>query len=254
MTLTAGALTLVSVAATTANLSSAVATSGTAPYTYQWYRSTTSGFTPGSGNLISGATALTLADTGLIPNTTYYYKVVATDSVSATATATQLAVVTAANPLQPNQFAQTTVAGQLDQKLSLGTFSAMVDSTQATAMVPGQAVKIVDSQYGVPKVVACAASSDNCAGFISGTSMKDQTFAAGQAVEIGGPGTCIYLYATSAVSRGAQVQLDVASPASVTALVGSSGAAVIGWAYDKATAYGQLIRVRVMETCMFTKA
>jgi hypothetical protein len=106
----------------------------------------------------------------------------------------------------------------------------------------------------VPKVVACAANADNCAGFISGTSMKDQTFAAGQAVEIGGPGTCIYLYATSAVSRGAQVQLDVASPASVTALVGSSDAAVVGWAYDKATAYGQLIRVRVTETCMFTKA
>lgn len=256
MTLTAGALTLVSVAATTASLSSAAATSGTSPYTYQWYRSTTTGFTPGAGNLISGATALTLSDTGLVPNTTYYYKVVATDSAGtpATATSSQLAVVTTGAVLQPNQFDQALVAGFVDQKLSLGTYSCQVDSSQTTALLPGQAVKIVDNAGGVPKVAACAANSDNVFGFISATGMKDQSYAAGQAVEVAGAGNTVYLYATSAVARGAQVQLDYLSTAAVTALVGSSGAANIGYAYDKAAAAGALIRVKIMETAMFTKA
>jgi hypothetical protein len=61
MTLTAGAITQTAVTDTTASLVVAAATGGTRPYTYQWYRSTTSGFSPGGGNIISGATALTLA-------------------------------------------------------------------------------------------------------------------------------------------------------------------------------------------------
>ncbi len=95
MSTTAGALSQLSVSDTKASLSSAAATGGAAPYTYQWYRSTTSAFSPGAGNLISGATALTLNDTGLIPNTQYYYKVRATDSNSVTGDSSQLAVATA---------------------------------------------------------------------------------------------------------------------------------------------------------------
>lgn len=40
---------------------------------YQWYRSTTQGFTPGVGNILSGETSRTLVQTGLTPNTIYYY-------------------------------------------------------------------------------------------------------------------------------------------------------------------------------------
>ena len=90
--LTAGSLTLGTQTTTTANLSSTAATGGTPTYTYQWYRSTTNGFTPGSGNIISGATSLSLADTGLTAGTTYYYVVKATDSASATALSSQLTV------------------------------------------------------------------------------------------------------------------------------------------------------------------
>ncbi|MGO9114392.1 MAG: SGNH/GDSL hydrolase family protein [Thermoguttaceae bacterium] len=56
--------------------------------TYQWYRSTTAGFTPGSGNLLTGQTSLSFTDSGLTPGTTYYYACVATDSSRATATST----------------------------------------------------------------------------------------------------------------------------------------------------------------------
>lgn len=93
-TLTAGSISLTSKTDTTVNLSCTAATGGTSPYTYQWYRSTSSGFTPGAGNILSGQTSLTLADTGLTASTTYYYKVVATDSAAATATTSQLAVTT----------------------------------------------------------------------------------------------------------------------------------------------------------------
>lgn len=88
----AGALSTLLRNLTTASLVSAVATGGTAPYTYQWYRSTTSGFTPGGGNILGGQTALQLDDTGLTQGVAYYYKVVATDNVSATATSAQMTV------------------------------------------------------------------------------------------------------------------------------------------------------------------
>ena len=58
----------------------------------------------------------------------------------------------------------------------------------------------------------------------------------------------MYLYATTAIARGAQVVLDLTSPGSVQAATGSD--TIIGYAYDSATAYGQLIRV-VLSTPSF---
>jgi lysophospholipase L1-like esterase len=86
--LVSGALSVTSGAPTTLTLATTAASGGTAPYTYQWYRSTTSGFTPGGGNILSGATSTTLTDTGLVFGTIYYYKVVATDSQGTPATVT----------------------------------------------------------------------------------------------------------------------------------------------------------------------
>lgn len=246
MSLTAGALSQVSVSSTVAVLSSAVATSGTAPYTYQWYRSTTTGFTPGAGNLISGATSLSLTDTGLIPGTSYFYVVKATDSAGspATANSAQLAVTTTQPVIDPNSFTMSTFLGVPDLRFNFNTISVEVASTQATALSAGQGVKIVDSADGIPKVVACAANADNVFGFIN-FDIKSQTFAAGDRCEISQAGNVLYLYSTTAIARGAQVTLDLSTVGGVGVLVGSSGANVVGWAYDKATAAGQLIRVRL---------
>src|SRR5689334_17580008 len=139
MTLTAGTLSQVSVGSTTASLAATAATGGTGPYTYQWYRSTTTGFTPGGGNIISGATALTLSDSGLIPGTQYYYKVVATDTgdSNTTVTYTQLAVTTAGPALSQNQFAQTPLLGQIDLRFPYNSVSVQVDSSQSTPLVFG---------------------------------------------------------------------------------------------------------------------
>ena len=96
--LTAGIVYGVSRIGTTANLASTAASGGTGPYTYQWHRSTVSGFTPGGGDALAGQTALTLADTGLTAGTTYYYVLVATDTgTSATINSAQFNLVPVTN-------------------------------------------------------------------------------------------------------------------------------------------------------------
>lgn len=94
--LASGSASLNSVGTTVAAVTVADATGGTPAYSYQWYRSTTSGFAPSGASIVAGATSRTLNDTGLSPLTTYYYKNIVTDSVSATATSNQIAATTGA--------------------------------------------------------------------------------------------------------------------------------------------------------------
>lgn len=252
MSVTAGALSQVSVGSNDAKVQSAAATAGTGPYTYQWYRSTTTGFSPSGGNIITGATDLLLNDSGLIPNTPYFYKVVATDTGAgnATSTSSQLAVTTTAQQLSQNQFAQSMVLGVVDLRLAYNTVSVMIDVSQATAVYPGQALKLVDSAGGVPKVVACIANTDQVYGFLN-FDIKTVAFLAGMPAEMSMAGNAIFLYATGAIARGAQVSLDVTSPGSVRSAAGNTGDRIVGWAYDKAEAAGALIRV-VLGTPSFT--
>ena len=153
MSLAVGPISQVSVSSNAAQLSVAAATGGTGPYTYQWYRSTTTGFSPGGGNIITGATALTLSDSGLIPNTQYYYKVVVTDTgnSNATATSAQLALATTPQQLSPNQFAMSGVVGMIDMRFPYNTVSVQIDVSQSGSLYAGMAVKMVDSADGVPK-------------------------------------------------------------------------------------------------------
>lgn len=244
MAVTAGALSQTSVGPTSAVLASEAATGGTGPYTYQWYRSQTSGFTPGGGNIISGATDLTLSQSGLIPNTTYYYKVVATDTGDSNATdeSAQLTVVTSAPALSPNQFAQSEYLGVIDMRFPYNSVSVQIDASQAAALYAGSAVKMVDSAGGVPKVVGCSADSDEVLGFIN-FDIKTVQFLAGAQAEISMGGNVMYLYSTGAIARGAQVVLTLTTNGGVAAATGSSAKRIVGWAYDKATAAGELIRV-----------
>lgn len=69
---------------TTVRLTAAAATGGTGPYTYQWYRGLVPGAAVTAMTLLTGQTTLNLVDTppdGQI----YYYRIRATDNVSATA-------------------------------------------------------------------------------------------------------------------------------------------------------------------------
>lgn len=65
---------------------------GTAPYTIQWHRATVSGFTPGEGNALAGATSHQFLDTTAERGTTYWYKAIWTDSAGTPATVTSAQV------------------------------------------------------------------------------------------------------------------------------------------------------------------
>ena len=243
MATTAGALSRVSIAETALELSSAAATGGTAPYTYQWHRSLESGFTPGAGNLISGATALALDDTGLEPGTQYYYKMVATDDGAVSGTSAELAMATSVASQDPNQFEQSNVLGMLDLLQNVETIAARIAASELGSLRAGQAVKIVDNLAPIPEVEACDANDDEVFGFIN-YNIKDKAFVASDMVEISQAGNVMWLQATGAIGRGAQVVLDVLSVGGVKAAAGESGDTIVGYTIDKAVG-GQLVRVKL---------
>lgn len=254
MATTAGALSQASVGSTTASLSSAAATGGTGPYTYQWYRSTTTGFSPGGGNIITGATSLTLNDSGLIPNTAYFYKVVATDSGSVASTSSQLAVSTTQPVLSQNAFSQSPFLGIVDMKVgSTNVIGAQVDASIGTALLyPGQAVKIVaNTKGGAPKVIPCSSKSDQAIGFVI-FNIKDISYSAGMNIEVALWGTVIWCYATGAITQWAQACLDTTTVGGVQAT--GATATIMGTAMDGAASAGTLIRVLLVPNAGFTTA
>lgn len=246
MSVTAGALSKVSIGVATASLLSAAATGGTSPYTYQWYMSTISGFTPGAGSLVAGATALSQSFSGLAPGVTYFFKVVATDvgASNATSISAQLTVITAPAQSQ-NQFLQTPVIGMPDQKMNYNTTPVMIDASEVSLTdQAGTAVKIVASSTGVPKVIACTANSDVCHGFLQ-YDVKSAVFLPMDMAEMCQSGDALYLISVGAIDAGTEVQLDLTYVGGVKAKTGSSGARKVGWSMDQATADGQLIRVKL---------
>lgn len=244
MSVTAGALSIVSVTSTSDVLLSAAATAGTGPYTYQWYRATTTGFSPGGGNIIAGATALTLSDSGLVPGTQYYYKVVATDTgaSNATANSAQLSVLTLAPVLSPNQFQQSSYLGSIDLRFPYNSVSVEIDVSQVGGLSAGTAVKMVNSAGGTPKVVSCSADTDAVLGFIN-FDIKTISYVAASRAEISMAGNVMFLYSTGAIARGAQVTLDLVTVGGVAQATGSSMNTIVGWAYDQFAGAGSLGRV-----------
>ncbi|MGC2420679.1 MAG: malectin domain-containing carbohydrate-binding protein, partial [Candidatus Acidiferrales bacterium] len=81
------------------NLSWTASTAGTGcTITYSVFRSTTSGFTAGSGNQIaSGLTTTTYSNTGLAASTTYYYLVEGVDAAGSSAASNQASATTSAS-------------------------------------------------------------------------------------------------------------------------------------------------------------
>lgn len=246
MSLTAGAATVSKVGSSTASLDVAVATSGSSPYSYQWYRDVNSGFTPGAGNSIAGATSRHLDDSGLEAGTAYFYKNRVTDSLAAHADSAQVEVDTVAVQ-DPNQFAETSIAGMLDLRFNPDTVAVQIDDSQVDALPTASAVSIVDDPAdGLPKVVGVSGNDDtDFMGFLN-YSIKDRQFKAGQRAEISTELNVMFLISTGAISRGHQVCLDTTYDGGVADIDdASAGDVIVGDAYDGADGAGQLIRVKI---------
>jgi hypothetical protein len=251
MALTPGVLTQVSVSNTGAVINATKPSTGTAPFTYQLYRSTTTGFSPGPSNAVgdpveSSADEINFTDSGLTPGTAYFYKCIATEDgpTPDTATYTQIAVSTVPGGAQSqNQFAQSPTLGMIDLRFPYNTVSVLIDTSESGTLYAGSPVKLVDSEGGVPKVVGISANSDEVFGYIN-YDIKTIAFTAGMPAEISMNGNFMYLYATAAIARGARVvPANEITVGGVKAASGSTGHRIVGWAYDKATAAGKLIRV-----------
>jgi len=253
MAQTAGALSKVLVGSSTASLSSAAATGGTGPYTYQWYRSTTSGFTPGASNILSGQTALTLSDSGLTGGTTYYYVVATTDTGNGNlvVNSSQLSVATEPGNAQ-NQFAQSQIVGVVDLNVgSTNVVACQVAASVTSAIYPGMAVKIVaNTNGGIPQVQPISAKGDPVMGFVK-FNVKDLSYSAGQNLEVCLFGTVIWAYATGAVTQWNQVCADSTYVGGVQAT--GNTATIVGIAVDGAAAAGP-IRVMLIQNATYATA
>jgi len=151
--------------------------------------------------------------------------------------------------LNQNQFLQTPIKGMAGLQPSAKIVGCVVDATSAGGLVAGQAVKLVDSAGGVPKVVECSADTDIVFGFIV-YNIKNATFGVGAAVEIDtGFDDIMYMEASAAIARGAKLMIVVSGQKVATA---TAGKPIIGWAFDKATASGDLIRVSLACPAFFT--
>jgi Malectin domain/Chitobiase/beta-hexosaminidase C-terminal domain/Fibronectin type III domain/DUF5010 C-terminal domain len=89
-------LTATATSSSQINLSWTASTAGPGcSITYDVFSSTTSGFTPSSGNQIAtGVSGTSFSDTGLTPSTTYYYLVEAVDSVGSSSPSNQASATT----------------------------------------------------------------------------------------------------------------------------------------------------------------
>lgn len=212
MALTSGAISLVKKYTNKIDVSGTAATGGTGPYTYQWYISKTSGFSPDVDSLVSGATSLQATLSGLIPGQQYYVKLVSTDTGAsgATVTSDQLAVQTDTLGFDPNTFDQSSALGHVDLLHSTNTISVIAGEH----LVTGQAVK-----WGSDgRVHACTANTDRVDGFIA-LNPKKNFYENGDACEIARAGSYVVLRATSSLSAGDAAAIDPSCIGGITAVV-----------------------------------
>lgn len=144
---------------------------------------------------------------------------------------------------QPNQFGMTGQKGLMDLQFNPSVISCEIDASEAGTLLHGQAVKIVDSAGGIPKVIAAASDTDDVFGFIK-YDMKSQGSKAYDKVEVAiARNSVMYMEAGGAIARGGKVMILVAGQ-KVVAAVGS-GKHTVGRTLDKSSADGTLVRVMI---------
>ena len=143
---------------------------------------------------------------------------------------------------QMNQFAPTSeIKGRLDLQANLDSYAGLVDSTQATALKPGDPVAIVSTSTKLPHFVKAAVGSV-VMGFVKWTAKKAE-YAAGDMVEVSYANDVMYMEANAATNAG--VAVNIADLTNVRIAAAGTGKSIIGYSMESASAQGDLIRVRI---------
>lgn len=149
------------------------------------------------------------------------------------------------NAINSNQFAQAATQGMQDLNMGVSNvISGVVDQTQSGNIIAGQAVKLVATSAGIPKVVAVTGNNDPVLGFAL-YNVKNSIYSkatSNGALEIALAGTVMYMTSNAAISAQQAVQL---SNSDITVGPLSGTGQRVGYAIDAATASGQLIRVQI---------
>ena len=141
-----------------------------------------------------------------------------------------------------NQFGQTPDVGDLDLQFPGQVLTCAVSGASADTFVPGQAVRLADvAGPGVPKVIALSANTQPAFGFVV-RNLKDANYTANEALEVAIGKSVMFMTAGAAIVPGAKVEVVYTTNKVITA-AGTNP--MVGFALDKATADGQIIRVLV---------
>lgn len=139
-----------------------------------------------------------------------------------------------------NQFAQTTIRGQLDQNIPPGpVISGVVSANQATALKAGDAVKMDTTSGNVPSFVA-AAASDVAIGHVVFDEKKASPVA-GDVIQVALFGCIMWMTARGSIT--VQANVENFTDGTVQTL---ASAKMRGIALDVATT-GQLLRVLIRD-------
>lgn len=139
-----------------------------------------------------------------------------------------------------NQFAQTPGLGSPDLAYNFNTKSVQINpASVATKLQVGQGLKLIAGASPTIRVDQAAANEQVFGVIIA--SLKKNTYAAGDTVEVACRGNVVYLEAAAAINRGALVENVPTGP---TVQTKASGA-VLGVALDQASGPGVLIRVEI---------
>jgi len=145
-----------------------------------------------------------------------------------------------AQTFELNQTSLSALKGALTLGMNTNVFSCQILSSSVNSFTAGTAVKIVDSTGGIP-VVEKAAANDKIFGFIT-FHAKQNTYAAGEVVEVASDMCVINMETSGAILGGAVVEIVATGDTIIT----SGGTnTIVGRALKKA-ASGDVIPVLIV--------
>lgn len=143
---------------------------------------------------------------------------------------------------QMNVFAPTEeVKGRKVLPANTESFSGIIDASVSGSVVPATPLKIVASSEKLPHF-APASAGDNVIGFLEWNVIRNG-YVAGTPCQVSPDTNVMYMEAESAIDAGSLVK--VADYDDVTVEATTTEAGSIGYALEKASAAGQLIRVKI---------